>query len=91
MKRKRNTTNNRNTKRIRTVKPIPSIPYYMVNTILTRARKMKIRNAILKTRRNNPWSNYNQLASLTQWELPIGINKKEINDEIRRLRIINII
>lgn len=89
MKRKRTNTNNRNTKRIRTVNPIPSIPYYIVNRILSKARKMKIRNALIKTRKNNPWSNYRQLALLAQWELPIGINKKEINDEIHRLRLMN--
>lgn len=92
MKRKRtNTTNNRNTKRTRTINPIPSIPYQIMNRILSQARKMKIHNVILKTRQNNPWSNYKQLALLTQYELPIGISKKEINDEIHRLRTMNVV
>lgn len=91
MKRKSTNTNNRNTKRTRTMNPIPSIPYQIMNRILSQARKMKIRNALLKTRKNNPWSNYRQLALLTQYELPTGISKKEINDEIHRLRIMNVV
>lgn len=89
MKRKRTNTNNRNTKRIRMVRSVPFLPVNIVNRILSKARKMKIRNALIKTRKNNPWSNYRQLALLAQWELPIGISKKEINDEIHRLRLMN--
>lgn len=90
MKRKRNNNNAnanpRSSKRLAMVRRVPSIPAHVVNSILSRVRRNRIRNSIIRTRRNNPWVNYNQLAMLVQWE---GFNRREINEEMRRLRILD--
>lgn len=89
MKRKRSNVNNRNVKRVRLVRSVPSLPTEIVKNILTQARTMKIRNAIRKTKQNNPFMNYTTLASQVMYNLPMYINKRHVNDEIRRMRILN--
>ena len=91
MKRKRNSNNNgnkRSPKRLQMVRRVPVLPAHVINRILSQARRNRIRNTILRTRQNHPFVNYTDLAMLVQWE---GYNRREINNEIRRLRILNII